>query len=158
MILFKRRYCRKHGHDIDPDPGDFVMFCRRCHAMADLHEILDALQAAEAERPMVPVKEVTYTARHWGPAIEHAHYLRDFAAIAELDLHGIHADHCGGYETLAWPCPTAAEVLERLLCHECVRPRPCPIHDWRDVCHHSRRDADGSPVECGNSNPCEEHS
>lgn len=44
MIIFKRRYCRKHGHDLDPDPGDLVLYCRRCHAMVDV------VQAFEAER------------------------------------------------------------------------------------------------------------
>ena len=40
---------------------------------------------------------------------------RDETAYATLSRHGIHADHCGGYEALAWPCPAAAKVLDRLL-------------------------------------------
>lgn len=40
---------------------------------------------------------------------------RDEAAYATLSSHGIHADHCGGYEVLTWPCPTATKMLDRLL-------------------------------------------
>lgn len=42
MILFKRRYCRKHGHDLNPDPGDFVLHCLRCQAMVDMFDLLPA--------------------------------------------------------------------------------------------------------------------
>lgn len=32
--------CAEQGHDIDPDPGDFVLLCRRCGHMVDLYELM----------------------------------------------------------------------------------------------------------------------
>lgn len=41
--VIARRICRRKGHRIDPDPGDFVLHCLRCGAEADLHELAAAM-------------------------------------------------------------------------------------------------------------------
>lgn len=76
---------------------------------------------------------MNYSARHWEPAVNLAAFAGDINALEVLHRHGIHADHCNGYEVLAWPCPMASMVLKRLIC-PCGDQRPCPIHDWHDNC------------------------
>lgn len=41
----RRWICRRKGHRIDPDPGDFLLLCTRCGACVDMHEVLAAVQA-----------------------------------------------------------------------------------------------------------------
>lgn len=38
----RRWICRRRGHKVHPDPGDFVLYCTRCHAMVDLADLLEA--------------------------------------------------------------------------------------------------------------------
>lgn len=56
-----------------------------------------------------------WTASDHGLGLTAALRAHDETAYATLSSHGIHANHCGGYDVLAWPCPTAAQVLDRLL-------------------------------------------
>lgn len=122
MILFKRRYCRKHGHDMDPDPGDFVLYCRRCKAMVDMHELAAALGMG-----LVP-NEPTNREK---PTRE--------AHLERLDaLHEADPDHCGGdcYRAelilaAVERCPHCkSEVCceDRTSCCSCGANRRCPCY------------------------------
>lgn len=55
-----------------------------------------------------------WTAGDWAPALEKAKMDGDSFALRALTAHGIHADHCDGWEVAFWPCLPARGVLERL--------------------------------------------
>lgn len=42
----RRLTCRALGHTLHPDPGDHVLYCTRCHAMADLDDHDAAIELA----------------------------------------------------------------------------------------------------------------
>lgn len=77
MILRKRRYCRRHGHDVNQDPGDFVLTCNRCHAQVDLFDLVAAARAAVCtDSPALPPEccdctglatTTTYAGHHRNP-------------------------------------------------------------------------------------------
>ena len=60
-------------------------------------------------------KTKIYTAADWKSAWDEASRLEDDEALQLLAKHHFHADHCLGYEVLAWPCPEIVKVLDKLL-------------------------------------------
>lgn len=54
------------------------------------------------------------TVRDFGRAARQAEAEGDSEALAALAAHHPYADHCGGYEVLAWPCPEVAPAVRRL--------------------------------------------
>lgn len=55
-----------------------------------------------------------WTARDYHTAAEAVHWRGTSVQQMTLFQHNPHANHCGGYDVLAWPCPTAAKILDDL--------------------------------------------
>lgn len=58
---------------------------------------------------------MTWTAADYRRAKDIAFRRNDWDRLRILARHYPHADHCGGWDVYAWPCPRAAQILDRLL-------------------------------------------
>lgn len=63
-----------------------------------------------------------WTVADFADAMADATWNRNQPAMLTLDKHRPGASHCDGWEVLAWPCPTAAKVLDELLGDQRLSP------------------------------------